>query len=277
MEIIKFRAARYITAAVVAALIVMGSYVFVFAEVSGFKLSRNPEDWSRFGEYVGGSLGATYGLLAFVGIVLTISDDRKKAAEEQRQASEERKTTRSTIYFQQAEIALRTAVSDFTKTTDKDGRPLNDRRHWLNFARGVSTAQKLSQAIEDDSLKEIWKRTEHYWRERVYDVLSPQFDSFPAEYYGHIAPDEQGKNAGAEPGERLPISEPSLVFVYRWIKWPTDLEDELDRKIQFRDDELEEMELFGPRGVARFIRILRRVAAANIPTPATPAGTASQQ
>ena len=277
MEIIRFRAARYITAAVVAALIVVGCYVFAFAKVSGFKFSHNPEDWSRFGEYVGGSLGATYGLLAFVGIVLTISDERKKAVEEQKQAAEERKTTRSTIYFQQAEIALRTAVSDFTKTTDKKGRPLNDRRHWLNFARGVSTAQKLSQAIEDDSLKEIWIRTEHYWRERVYDVLSPQFDSFPAEYYGHVAPNEQGKNVGAEPGDRLPISEPSLVFVYRWIKWPSNLEDDLDRKTRFRDDELEEMELFGPRGLARFIRVLRPVAADTVPAPVAPAGAETHQ
>lgn len=52
--------------------IVLGLYAITFARVSWLTLSPNPEDWARFGEFVGGSLGAFYGFLALVGVLLTI-------------------------------------------------------------------------------------------------------------------------------------------------------------------------------------------------------------
>jgi hypothetical protein len=235
---------------ILAAVVVLAAYFKAFGRGHLLTPSQDPEDWARFGEYVGGCLGATFGLLAFVGVILTIYNDRLKAIEE-------KKTTRSTVYFQQAEATLRTAVNDFLNTTDEAGRPKNSRRHWLNFARGVSTAQKLGERIEDESLKEIWTRTEHYWRERVYDVLDPTFESYPAEYYGYTKPDEQIKNFSALAGERMALSEPSLVFVYRWIVWPPNLADDLDRSSKFDELEIEKMHALGPRGLANFIRILR--------------------
>jgi hypothetical protein len=64
--------------------LVLGLYVFVFAPGSWFSLSRDPEDWAKFGEYVGGSLGALYGLLAFAGVLVTINLTREANREARR-------------------------------------------------------------------------------------------------------------------------------------------------------------------------------------------------
>jgi len=154
---------------------------------------------------------------------------------------------------------LQTAVKDFSSTTDAHGRPLNDRRHWLNFARGVGTAQAIAAKIQLAEFRELWKRTEHYWRERTFDLLRPTWDSFPAEYYGYVAEAEQHKNIAQSPDERAPLSEASLVFVYHWVNWPKDHPDVLDRGMKFTDEEVSKMETFGPRGLAEYIKILRNL------------------
>jgi hypothetical protein len=65
------------------------------------------------------------------------------------------------------------------------------------------------------------------------------------------------KNFAQKPGERISLSEPSLVVVYRWIVWPDDYPDSMDRAAKFTDAEIEKMEAFGPRGLAGYIRIRR--------------------
>lgn len=169
-------------------------------------------------------------------------------------------------YFERAELMLRTVVNDFIAKSDTEGRPINDRRHWLNFSRGLDASRSLAAGIKTSELKRIWIETEHYWRERVYDALSPQWDSFPADYYGYTAPAEIIKNFAQGKDERVPLSEPSLVMVYRWIKWPENRPDSLDRKSKFSDEEISAMETFGPRGLARYISILRNPTAHGMPS-----------
>jgi len=41
--------------------------------------SRNAEDWAKFGEYLGGTLGGIYGLLAFIGVLITIFEQRRQS------------------------------------------------------------------------------------------------------------------------------------------------------------------------------------------------------
>jgi hypothetical protein len=68
---------HYVTAAAIAALTVLTIYALTVGRTADFNISHDTKDWADFGEYVGGSLGATYGLLAFIGVMLTI-----KGAEE---------------------------------------------------------------------------------------------------------------------------------------------------------------------------------------------------
>lgn len=55
--------------AVIAPILVVLAYVLVFAHDP---MSDRPGDWAEFGEYIGGTLGAFYGFLAFVGVLATI-------------------------------------------------------------------------------------------------------------------------------------------------------------------------------------------------------------
>jgi hypothetical protein len=165
----------------------------------------------------------------------------------------------SRVLFEHAVNTLQTAVKDFSATTDAHGRPLNDRRHWLNFARGIGTSQAIAAKIRQAEYRELWTRTEHYWRERTYDLLKPAWDSFPPDYYGYVTEAEQHKNVGYSPDERAPLSEASLAFVYRWITWPEGYADAVDRSMKFTDEEIAKMETFGPRGLASYIGILRKL------------------
>jgi hypothetical protein len=149
-------------------------------------------------------------------------------------------------------------VHDFLGVTDADQRPRNDRRHWINFARGVGTAREIALGIKTEELKEMWTKSEHYWRERTYDALSPLWASFPSEYYGYVGADKM-KNLVTGPDERAALSESSLAFVYRWIEWPDGYPDVLDKGAKFSEKEIAKMESFGPRGLAEYLRILREV------------------
>jgi len=177
----------------------------------------------------------------------------------------QRAESTSRTYYDQAATALRSAVEDFSGEVLANGRPVNKRRHWLNFARGIGTAQELAARIRTNDLRDIWSRTEHYWRERVYDLLDPMWDSYPVDYYGYSAPADLHKNFAFSPGDREPLSEPSLVVVYKWIDWPKGYQDSLDKALKFADAEITKMESFGPRGLAAYIGILRNRPGTNIP------------
>jgi hypothetical protein len=61
-------------AALIALAIILLAYAWRFHSL---EISRDPEDWAKFGEYVGGTLGAAFGLLAIVGVLLTIEESRE--------------------------------------------------------------------------------------------------------------------------------------------------------------------------------------------------------
>ena len=62
----------------IAALIALAIALLAYAcRFHSFEVSHDPEDWAKFGEYVGGTLGAAFGLLAIVGVLLTIAESRE--------------------------------------------------------------------------------------------------------------------------------------------------------------------------------------------------------
>lgn len=60
---------RYILGAVVAVLIVLGSYLFQFYITLNYSLSEKPEEWAQLGDYAGGLLNPS---LTFISLVLLI-------------------------------------------------------------------------------------------------------------------------------------------------------------------------------------------------------------
>lgn len=61
-----------VSAAVIALIVVVSFYIYGFAHGFGAPLSSHAQAWADFGEYVGGTLGACYGFLAFIGVLITI-------------------------------------------------------------------------------------------------------------------------------------------------------------------------------------------------------------
>ena len=52
----------------------VGAYIWRFGPSHG--LSQNAADWAEFGEYVGGTLGGFFGLLAFIGVLFSMAQQR---------------------------------------------------------------------------------------------------------------------------------------------------------------------------------------------------------
>jgi hypothetical protein len=69
------------TIAVSALLVAVGLYVVWFGRPVGFRFSAHAEDWSRFAEYLGGTLGPVYSLLAFLGVLMTVLLQSKQIAD----------------------------------------------------------------------------------------------------------------------------------------------------------------------------------------------------
>ena len=64
--------------AVLTAVLVVGAYFRTFG-VGFTGVSHHSERWAQFGEYVGGSLGALFGFLAFVGVLVTLRSQRAQS------------------------------------------------------------------------------------------------------------------------------------------------------------------------------------------------------
>src|SRR5258708_21441566 len=52
--------------------------------------SQNPADWAEFGEYLGGTLGAIFGLFAFIGVLITIVQQRSQLDQQRSQLDQQR-------------------------------------------------------------------------------------------------------------------------------------------------------------------------------------------
>jgi len=70
-------------AAVLAALLVHGAYLYEFGSL---QLSANSEEWGNFGDYVGGTLGTYFSFFAFIGVVVTLMLQQRQLEQVQRQA-----------------------------------------------------------------------------------------------------------------------------------------------------------------------------------------------
>lgn len=145
----------------------------------------------------------------------------------------------------------------------KDGVLTNHRHAWLSAARLIATAERLSGHIVEPSHKTIYAEKRQYWRSRLYDLIFPSPpEGLPSSFYA-----EKPKHMVTfSDGVRDPLSEKSMAFLYRFIKWPEGTQDPIGREPTFTDGEIEHMRTFGPRGLGQLMadaraherRLLRR-------------------
>jgi hypothetical protein len=139
--------------------------------------------------------------------------------------------------------------------TDDLGQPNNTRRSWLSSARLIATAEKLSGDITEVSHKSIYRQTKEYWRAKFHELIFPSIEGLPSTFYAD-SPNHMTFWSGRE---RDPISEKSLAYLYRFIKWPEDIGDPLEGEENFTDEEIHQMETFGPRALGQLMREVRNL------------------
>lgn len=147
--------------------------------------------------------------------------------------------------------------------TGKDGVPTNRRHAWLSAARLIATAEKLSKHIVESSHRTIYGEKREYWRGQIYDLIFPSPpEGLPSSFYA-----EKPEHLIAHSGRvRDPLSEKSLAYMYRFIRWPEGTADPIGEVPAFTLEEVERMCAFGPRGLGALLAEARVLAAKNFRT-----------
>lgn len=99
--------------------------VILYPIYNGSSISTDSNEWSNFGDYIGGVLGPLLGLLAFIGVLLSIAnqnkENQKNEDENKKQATENRIIKQ--IEFHHTICNNVTAPINVSKTKFKRGRP----------------------------------------------------------------------------------------------------------------------------------------------------------
>ena len=125
----------------------------------------------------------------------------------------------------------------------------NYRQAWLNVARIISTAEKVGARITQKSHRLIFREIREYWRARFFDSICPSVEGLPSSYYAE-EPSHMNAYMG---GDRPPIDEKSLAFMYRFVRWPENVEDPISSEPTFTDEEINRMCTFGRRGLGNLM------------------------
>jgi hypothetical protein len=144
----------------------------------------------------------------------------------------------------------------YTKLEPQDGSnlPSNNRLSWNSSARLVLTAEKLAKEITEPSHQLIYQEKKEYWRAQFYELICPSLEGLPGSFYAKNAKDMISHN----PKGRAPLSQKSLAFLYRFVRWPKENTDPLGEQSNFTAEEIENMESFGPRGLGKLLADVRK-------------------
>lgn len=139
--------------------------------------------------------------------------------------------------------------------TNEEDQPKNDRRAWLSAARLIRAAEKLGARITEESHRLIYRENREYWRARFYDLIFPSIEGLPSTFYA-----ERPEHMISHPLDvRAPLSEKSIAFLYRFVRWPKGLEDPIRDEPNFTEEEVERMCTFGPRGLGNLLVSVRQL------------------
>ena len=155
----------------------------------------------------------------------------------------------------EAAIDLLEKAHEKLTPTEGSDQPSNNRRAWLSSARLVLTAERLANGITEPSHHSIYEETKEYWRARLHELIFPSIEGLPSSFYAE-SPDHMISWSGRA---RDPLSEKSLAFLYRFIRWPENSPDPLRDEPSFTDEEIEKMQAFGPRGLGSLLDEVRRL------------------
>lgn len=122
-----------------------------------------------------GGVNALFAGLAFCGLVFSIDLSRKAMTQERQRAHEKE-------VFEQVCKSYSWAFETLSYGTD-EGPPLRDRLRWLNTARHLLRAKRLSAEINTPTYQLLQKENLEYWRFRFHDLLD-HHDLLHPNFYG---------------------------------------------------------------------------------------------
>ena len=138
---------------------------------------------------------------------------------------------------------------------EESPQPSNRRLSWLSSARLIITAETLGKNITEPSHQMIYREKKEYWRTRLYELIWPSIEGLPSSFYAE-SPEHMIAHSGSV---RDPLSEKSLAFLYRFVRWPENMPDPLGDEPKFTDEEIDRMLSFGPRGLGSLLAEARRL------------------
>jgi hypothetical protein len=108
----------FLALAILALVTVSGLYIFHVGRASGYSLSAATTDWAQFGDYLAGTLGPLFSLLAFGGVLCTVWLQASQLESAQRQSSlEEVQRAMATVSGQIDQILAETVSHQFNSVT----------------------------------------------------------------------------------------------------------------------------------------------------------------
>lgn len=208
-------------------------------------ISGNPSDWGAFGDYLGGVLSPILAFVSFMGLLLTIREQRA-GTDVTRVVNDDRQ------YFEHAVSSLQRAYEVITN----DGQqavPAKDRLKWLTCARLLLAAKKVSKriSIHSEGLKDVYRGEEEHWRRKFYDLLKPISTKGVGATASYFKQDDSE--------HAIQIEERSIKVIFDFAEWPDGMHDPIDDVPLFSEEEIERMTV-GKSGVRSYVLSLPRFA-----------------
>jgi hypothetical protein len=246
-----------LTVATIAFFGTLGAWLLVFAKA---KVTADPADWSAFGSFLGGVLSPILAFASFVGLLLTLQQQRDAT---QRTLDQAQQASKLSLEQQKAEVtAQQTAEDDrnyfdhciscleraFAVLSDKGTSigPVQDRLAWLTCARLLLASAKTAKQISPQSigLLAILAGEQEHWRYRFYELFHQIEPAVGQQEHFFEGP---GKLAGFE------IDERSIRVIFEFVQWPEDKTDSIAEVPKYTLDELGAMKIT-MAGVREFVR-----------------------
>ena len=246
-----------ITTALVAFALTIGAWLFTFWSA---KVTADPNDWSAFGSFLGGVLSPILAFTSFVGLLLTLQQQRAatkltieqaKAATEasldqqRREASAQRTAEDDRNYCDHAVTNLQRAFNVISNNEQNVG-PVRDRLAWLTCARLLIASEKAANQISTQSagLSEILRGEQEHWRYRFYELFH-QVEPAIGQQETYFA--DPNALAGFE------IDERSIRVVFDFVQWPEGKQDSIEAVPRYTLEDLSEMKVT-MAGVREYVR-----------------------
>jgi hypothetical protein len=214
----------------------------------------SPGDWAEFGEYLGGTLGAAFGFLAFIGVLINIVLQRRALDNVRDRAALEDLEKRDRLFLEEYRKGYDTALKILISS--QGGQP-DMRMKWIAAARVIEVARRLSQRIETSAYRDMvfldlpmqserFNRFLEYPATFYYGIDINELNSVPLAERIELAAKLSTKRKDGLSGFRT-VPEEAIFAVWNAIQYPREYADVLGQK--FDDSQ----RTFLPSGLREFI------------------------